>query len=46
MSESAGVFAILRGLDWTSKSDLETVGKGMIVMDSLYVELKSRSTAS
>ena len=43
LSESAGVFAILRGLDRTSKSDWETVGKAMIVMDSLYAELKDRS---
>jgi len=41
--ESAGVFAILRGLDRTSKSDWETVGKAMTVMDSLYAELKDRS---
>ena len=43
LAESAGVFAILRGLDRTSKSDWETVGKAMIVMDSLYAELKDRS---
>ena len=43
LAESAGVFAILRGLDRTSKSDWETIGKAMIVMDSLYAELKSRS---
>ena len=42
LSESAGVFAILRGLDRISKSDWETVGKAMIVMDSLYAELKQR----
>lgn len=42
LAESAGVFAILRGLDRTSKSDWETVGKAMIVMDSLYAELKDR----
>jgi len=42
LDESAGVFAILRGLDRTSKSDWEIVGKAMIVMDSLYAELKSR----
>jgi len=42
VAESAGVFAILRGLDRTSKSDWETVGKAMIVMDSLYAELKDR----
>ena len=41
--ESAGVFAILRGLDRTSKSDWEIVGKAMIVMGSLYAELKDRS---
>ena len=41
--ESAGVFAILRGLDRTSKSDWEIIGKAMIVMDSLYAELKDRS---
>ena len=40
--ESAGVFAILRGLDRMSKSDWETVGKAMIVMDSFYAELKDR----
>ena len=43
LAASAGVFAILRGLDRTSKSDWETVGKAMIVMDSLYAELKDRS---
>jgi hypothetical protein len=43
LTESAGVFAILRGLDRTSKSDWETVGKAMIVMDSLYGELKDRA---
>ena len=43
LAESAGVFAILRGLDRTSKSDWEIVGKAMIVIDSLYAELKDRS---
>ena len=43
LAESAGVFAILRGLDRTSKSDWEIVGKAMIVMNSLYAELKDRS---
>ena len=43
LAESAGVFAILRGLDRTSKSDWEIVGKAMMVMDSLYAELKDRS---
>ncbi len=42
LPESAGIFAILRGLDRTSKSDWEIVGKAMIVMDSLYAELKHR----
>jgi len=42
LPESAGVFAILRGLDRTSKSDWEIMGKAMIVMDSLYAELKHR----
>jgi len=42
LPESAGVFAILRGLDRTSKSDWETIGKAIIVMDSLYAELKHR----
>jgi len=42
LPESAGVFAILRGLDRTSKSDWEIVGKAMIVMDSLYAALKYR----
>ncbi len=42
LAESAGVFAVLRGLDRTSKSDWETVGKAMIVMDSLYAELRDR----
>ena len=42
LAESAGVFAILRGLDRISKSDWETVGKALIVMDSLYAELKNR----
>ena len=42
LTESAGVFAILRGLDRTSKSNWEIIGKAMIVMDSLYAELKAR----
>ena len=42
LSESAGVFAILRGLDRTSKSNWEIVGKTMIIMDSLYAEVKHR----
>ena len=42
LPESAGVFAILRGLDRTSKSNWEIVGKAIIVMDSLYAELKHR----
>ena len=42
LPESAGVFAILRGLDRTSKSDLEIVGKAMILMDSFYAELRNR----
>ncbi|MCS7364143.1 MAG: chromate resistance protein [archaeon GB-1867-035] len=42
LPESAGVFAILRGLDRISKSDWEIIGKAMIVMDSLYAELKHR----
>ena len=44
LPESAGVFAILRGLDRTSKSNWEIVGKAMIIMDSLYTELKQDST--
>ena len=40
LPESAGVFAILRGLDRISKSNWEIIGKAMIVMDSLYAELK------
>ena len=42
LAESAGVFAILRGLDRISKSDWEIIGKALIVMDSLYAELKNR----
>lgn len=42
LSKSAGVFAILRGLDRISKSNWEIIGKAMIVMDSLYAELKDR----
>lgn len=42
LSESAGVFAILRGLDRASKSNWEIVGKTMIIMDSLYAEVKHR----
>jgi hypothetical protein len=42
LPESAGVFAILRGLDRISKSNWEIIGKAMIVMDSLYAELKGR----
>ena len=42
LPESAGVFAILRGLDRISKSNWEIIGKAMIVMDSLYAELKDR----
>ena len=38
--ESAGVFAVLRGLDRTSKSNWEIISKAMIVMDSLYAEVK------
>ena len=44
--ESAGVFTILRGLDRISKSDWEIVGKAVIVMDSLYAELKNRLQSS
>jgi len=40
--ESSGVFGILRGLDRTSKSDWEIIGKAMIVMDSLYAALEYR----
>ncbi len=42
-AESAGVFAVLRGLDRISTSDWEIVGKAMIVMDSLYAELQARA---
>jgi hypothetical protein len=42
LPESAGVFSILRGLDRISKSNWAIVGKAMIVMDSLYAELKDR----
>ena len=42
LPESAGVFAVLRGLDRISKRNEEVVGKAMIVMDSLYAELKDR----
>jgi len=42
LPQSAGVFAILRGLDRTSKSNLEIVGKAMIIMDSIYAEIKHR----
>lgn len=42
LAESAGIFAILRGLDRTSKGDWETAGKAMMVMDRLYAELKDR----
>ena len=42
LPESAGVFATLRGLDRTSKSDWEIVGKAMILMDSLFAEFKHR----
>jgi hypothetical protein len=41
--ESAGVFAVLRGLDRVSQSDEEIVGKAMVVMESLYAELRTRS---
>ena len=44
LPESAGVFAILRGLDRTSKSNWEIVGKAMIILDSLYTELQHGST--
>lgn len=42
LPESAGVFIILRGLDRISKSNWEIIDKAMIVMDSLYAELKDR----
>lgn len=42
LTESGGFFAILRGLDRISKSNWEIIGKAMIVMDSLYAELKNR----
>lgn len=42
LPESAGVFAVLRGLDRISKSNWEIIGKAMIVMDSLYAEVKDR----
>ena len=41
LAESAGVFAILRGLDRTSKSNWEIIDKAIIVMDSLYAELRN-----
>lgn len=46
MSESAGVYFILRGLARTSSTDAEIVAKAMVVMDALYAELKARADGS
>ncbi len=43
LPESAGVFAILRGLDRISKSDWEIASRAVILMDSLYAELDHRA---
>lgn len=40
--ESGGFFAILRGLDRISTNNWEIISKAVIVMDSLYAELKNR----
>ena len=42
LKESTGISLILRGLARTSRSDHETIYKGMIVMDALYAQLKAR----
>ena len=42
LPESAGVFAILRGLDRISRSDQETASRAMILMNSLHAELGHR----
>ena len=44
--ETAGFFAIIRGLDRTSSSDAEIVYKAMIVMDALYAQLNAQEQGS
>jgi hypothetical protein len=41
LSETAGLFKVVRGLARTSKSDQETIERAMIVFDSLYAQLRA-----
>ena len=43
LPEAAGVFKVIRGLARISESDEETVGRALVVFDSLYAELTAEA---